>query len=157
MAEEKRMSKPWRGRAPRSRKSRLSPKKVHRWGGKQHQCQKQQEGSRQAHEYTVWMQKKPPAYSSELGYNCPSGCFSPMATYTVYAIPIQVSSQNLKMQQSDCRFTIDARLNREHWNRNGKSLETVDTQRLQGFSFGDPSEIRTPDTLIKSQVLYRLS
>ena len=26
-----------------------------------------------------------------------------------------------------------------------------------GFSFGDPSEIRTPDTLIKSQVLYRLS
>ena len=23
--------------------------------------------------------------------------------------------------------------------------------------FGDPSEIRTPDTLIKSQVLYRLS
>ena len=32
------------------------------------------------------------------------------------------------------------------------SLETVDTQRLQGFSFGDPSEIRTPDTLIKSQI-----
>ena len=25
------------------------------------------------------------------------------------------------------------------------------------FQFGDPSEIRTPDTLIKSQVLYRLS
>lgn len=40
--------------------------------------------------------KKPPAYSSELGYNCPSGCFAPMAIYTVYAIPIQVSS-NLKM------------------------------------------------------------
>lgn len=41
--------------------------------------------------------KKPPAYSSELGYNCPSSCFAPMATYIVYAIPIQVSSQNLKM------------------------------------------------------------
>lgn len=40
--------------------------------------------------------KKPPTYSSELGYNCPSGCFAPMAIYTVYAIPIQVSS-NLKM------------------------------------------------------------
>ena len=25
------------------------------------------------------------------------------------------------------------------------------------FKFGDPSEIRTPDTLIKSQVLYQLS
>ena len=25
------------------------------------------------------------------------------------------------------------------------------------FSFGDPSEIRTRDTLIKSQVLYQLS
>ena len=58
--------------------------------------------------------KKPPAYSRRLGYNCPVSCFSPMAIYTVYAISIQVSSQNLKMQQSDCRFTIDARLNREH-------------------------------------------
>lgn len=57
--------------------------------------------------------KKPPAYSRGLGYNCPVACFSPMAIYTVYAIPIQVSS-NLKMQQSACRFTIDARLNREH-------------------------------------------
>ncbi len=57
--------------------------------------------------------KKLPAYSSELGYNCPSGCFSPMAIYTVYAIPIQVSS-NLKMQQRACRFTIDARLNWAH-------------------------------------------
>ena len=26
-----------------------------------------------------------------------------------------------------------------------------------GFFIGDPSGIRTPDTLIKSQVLYRLS
>lgn len=57
--------------------------------------------------------KKPPVYSRGLGYNCPVACFSPMAIYTVYAIPIQVSS-NLKMQQSACRFTIDARLNREH-------------------------------------------
>ena len=57
--------------------------------------------------------KKPPAYSRRLGYNCPVSCFSPMAIYTVYAIPIQVSS-NLKMQQSPCRFTIDARLNRVH-------------------------------------------
>ena len=29
--------------------------------------------------------------------------------------------------------------------------------RSRLFYFGDPSEIRTPDTLIKSQVLYRLS
>lgn len=57
--------------------------------------------------------KKPPAYSRRLGYNCPGSCFAPMATYTVYALPIQVSS-NLKMQQSACRFTIDARVNREH-------------------------------------------
>lgn len=57
--------------------------------------------------------KKPPAYSRRLGYNCPGSCFAPMAIYTVYALPIQVSS-NLKMQQSAYRFTIDARLNREH-------------------------------------------
>ena len=31
-----------------------------------------------------------------------------------------------------------------------KSLEVVVYQRFQGFLFGDPSEIRTPDTLIKS-------
>ena len=94
--------------------------------------------------------KKPPAYSSELGYNCPSGCFAPMATCIVYAIPIQVSS-NLKMQQSACRFTIDARVNREHWNRNEKSLETVDTQRLQGFSLviHRRFELRTPWLKVK--------
>ena len=28
---------------------------------------------------------------------------------------------------------------------------------FKGFRGGDPLEIRTPDTLIKSQVLYRLS
>jgi hypothetical protein len=33
----------------------------------------------------------------------------------------------------------------------------VTTVVAVGFFFGDPSEIRTPDTLIKSQVLYRLS
>ena len=38
-----------------------------------------------------------------------------------------------------------------------KNPETVIYQRFRDFSFGDPSEIRTPDTLIKSQVLYRLS
>nr|DAU43621.1 MAG TPA: hypothetical protein [Caudoviricetes sp.] len=40
--------------------------------------------------------KKSPAYSRRLGYNCPGSCFAPMAIYTVYALPIQVSS-NLKM------------------------------------------------------------
>ena len=41
--------------------------------------------------------KKPPAYSSGLGYNCPVSCFAPMATFIVYAIPTQMSSQKLRM------------------------------------------------------------
>ena len=38
--------------------------------------------------------------------------------------------------------------------------EALKSLCINGFKaslFGDPSEIRTPDTLIKSQVLYRLS
>ena len=38
-----------------------------------------------------------------------------------------------------------------------KALKPLIHNDFKTFSFGDPSEIRTPDTLIKSQVLYRLS
>ena len=38
-----------------------------------------------------------------------------------------------------------------------KNPETIGTQRFQGFSFGAPSGIRTPDTLLKRQVLCLLS
>ena len=38
-----------------------------------------------------------------------------------------------------------------------KALKPLMHNDFRAFPFGDPSEIRTPDTLIKSQVLYRLS
>ena len=41
--------------------------------------------------------KKPPTYSRRLGYNCPVTYFAPMATFIVYAIPTQMSSQKLRM------------------------------------------------------------
>ena len=39
----------------------------------------------------------------------------------------------------------------------GKYKKRRATYLLRGVLFGEPSGIRTPDTLIKSQVLYRLS
>ena len=38
-----------------------------------------------------------------------------------------------------------------------KALKPLIHNDFKTSYFGDPSEIRTPDTLIKSQVLYRLS
>ena len=44
-----------------------------------------------------------------------------------------------------------------HQNRNLARLPIPPRPHARQRIFGDPSEIRTPDTLIKSQVLYRLS
>ncbi len=45
---------------------------------------------------------------------------------------------------------------REEWLRGGQKQKPQVPFGI-GVENGDPSEIRTPDTLIKSQVLYRLS
>ena len=46
---------------------------------------------------------------------------------------------------------------RRHWNLNPARLPIPPRPHKLLIELGDPSEIRTPDTLIKSQVLYRLS
>ena len=38
-----------------------------------------------------------------------------------------------------------------------EKIKTPENRVFSGVLFGDSSGIRTPDTLIKSQVLYRLS
>ena len=54
MAEEKKGCRTLGGAGRRGAERAVSArKKVHRRGSKQHQCQEQQEGSRQAYEYTV--------------------------------------------------------------------------------------------------------
>ena len=54
MAEEKKDVETLEGQGAEEQNKQTQPeKKVHRRGSKQHQCQEQQEGSRQAHEYTV--------------------------------------------------------------------------------------------------------
>ncbi len=41
--------------------------------------------------------------------------------------------------------------------RKSKNLQFLKIKQLQAFCVGDPPETRTPDTLLKRQVLYRLS
>ena len=48
-------------------------------------------------------------------------------------------------------------IRRGHWNLNPARLPIPPRPHKLLIELGDPSEIRTPDTLIKSQVLYRLS
>ena len=55
------------------------------------------------------------------------------------------------------RFFLPHKYNLRLFIQKNKSLKPLILQRVQGFFTGDPSEIRTPDTLIKSQVLCQLS